>query len=73
MVLLLTQPLLDVSVATYGHRGLLGIVASPPSPATTATLSNNHGNRNTTKYVFLYYTQSRLILVMILQKETTNG
>ena len=55
----LTQPLLDVSVATYGHRGLLGIAASPPSPATTATLSNNHGNRNTTTYVFLYYTQAQ--------------
>jgi aldose sugar dehydrogenase len=57
----LPQPLLDVSVATYGHRGLLGIAVSPipPFPAITATSFNNHGNRNTTTYVFLYYTQAQ--------------
>lgn len=51
----LQQPLLNVSVATYAHRGLLGIAVAPLS---TAASSNNHGNRNTTTYVFLYYTQA---------------
>src|SRR5437870_1776419 len=52
----LQQPLLNASVATYAHRGMLGIaVASHPSsmPATSA----NNGNRTT--YVFLYYTQAQ--------------
>ena len=57
---LLQQPLLDVSVATYGHRGLLGIaVPSPPLPSATATSFDVHGNRNTTTSVFLYYTQAK--------------
>ena len=51
----LEHPLLNVSVATYAHRGLLGIAVAP---LTTAASSNNHGNRNTTTYVFLYYTQA---------------
>ncbi|MGC2668887.1 MAG: hypothetical protein WA220_06865, partial [Candidatus Nitrosopolaris sp.] len=37
----LQQPLLNVSVATYAHRGLLGIAVAP---LTTAASSNNHGN-----------------------------
>ena len=55
----LQQPLLNTSVATYGHRGMLGIaVASHSSPL--QTIANSHGNRNTiTTYVFLYYTQAR--------------
>lgn len=51
----LQHPLLNVSVATYAHRGLLGIAVAP---LTTAASSNNHGNHNTTTYVFLYYTQA---------------
>src|SRR5712692_8078518 len=51
----LQQPLLNVSVATYAHRGLLGIAVAP---LTTAASSDNHGNHNTTTYVFLYYTQA---------------
>ena len=32
----LQQPLLDVSVATYGHRGMLGIAIAPHSSITTS-------------------------------------
>ena len=51
----LQQPLLNVSVATYAHRGLLGVAVAPLTPAT----SSNHGIRNTITYVFLYYTQAQ--------------
>jgi len=47
----LKQALFNVSVATYGHRGMLGIAVAP--------LSTIHGNRNATTYVFLYYTQAQ--------------
>ncbi|HET7146945.1 MAG TPA: PQQ-dependent sugar dehydrogenase [Candidatus Nitrosopolaris sp.] len=51
----LQQPLLNASVATYAHRGMLGIaVASHPS-STPA----NHENNSGTTYVFLYYTKAR--------------
>ncbi|MGB6671065.1 MAG: PQQ-dependent sugar dehydrogenase [Candidatus Nitrosopolaris sp.] len=52
----LQQALLNVSVATYAHRGMLGIAVAP---LTVATSSTNYGNRNTTTYVFLYYTQAQ--------------
>jgi aldose sugar dehydrogenase len=52
----LQQAVLNVSVATYAHRGMLGIAVAP---LTTATSSTNYGNRNTTTYVFLDYTQAR--------------
>ena len=52
----LRQPLLNVSVATYAHRGLLGIAVAPP---TTAASSINHKIRNSITYVFLYYTQAQ--------------
>jgi hypothetical protein len=53
----LPQPLLDVNVASYGHRGMLGIAIAPPP-----VLQSKHGhvndNNNTTTYVFLYYTEA---------------
>lgn len=52
----LQRAVLNVSVATYAHRGMLGIAVAPLS---TATSSTNYGNRNTTTYVFLYYTQAQ--------------
>jgi glucose/arabinose dehydrogenase len=59
----LQQPLLNVSVATYGHRGMLAMAITPHLSSTTADLnSNSNQNNNTTAthaYVFLYYTQAR--------------
>jgi glucose/arabinose dehydrogenase len=55
----LQQPLLNASVATYGHRGMLGIAVASLSSSMPA-ISTNHGNRNsTTTYIFLYYTQAQ--------------
>jgi glucose/arabinose dehydrogenase len=51
----LQQPLLNLSVATYAHRGLLGIAVVPR----TTVASSNHGIRNNITYVFLYYTQAQ--------------
>jgi aldose sugar dehydrogenase len=66
---MLQEPLLDVNVATFGHRGMLGIAISNSSPPSddqilVSAINNNNtsGNRNSesntnsTKYVFLYYT-----------------
>lgn len=68
---MLQKPLLDVNVATFGHRGMLGIATSTISSSfSTSTLhdqifvnnTENNGsktpspNTNYTKYVFLYYT-----------------
>ena len=58
----LKQPLLNVSVATYGHRGMLGIAIGPhPFPAAHRN-PNSHHNKTTTTiaYVFLYYTQAQI-------------
>jgi aldose sugar dehydrogenase len=59
----LQDPLLDVNVATQGHRGMLGIAvsssisSSPPSLDHEISNSSIHAsNTNSTKYVFLYYT-----------------
>ena len=62
----LQDPLLDVNVATQGHRGMLGIaVSSSISSSSPLPLSLDHeisnssthaSNTNSTKYVFLYYT-----------------
>jgi glucose/arabinose dehydrogenase len=57
---MLQQPLLDVNVATYGHRGMLGI-------AVDSLLKNGSGEWHTTgiatptipTYVFLYYTEAQ--------------
>jgi aldose sugar dehydrogenase len=65
----LQQPVLNASVATCGHRGMLGIVVASHSSSITA-ISTNRGNRNnTTTYVFLYYTRLGHIQEMTLQKE----
>ena len=59
----LQQPLLNVSVATYGHRGMLGIAIAPHSSITTAPRDpNSHHNKTTTiqANVFLYYTQGQI-------------
>ena len=58
---MLQQPLLDVNVATYGHRGMLGIAVD------SSLLKNGsgewHNNSTTTPtihtYVFLYYTEAQ--------------
>src|SRR5918996_1200158 len=60
----LQDPLLDVNVATQGHRGMLGIavsssISSSLSPSLDHEISNSSihaSNTNSTKYVFLYYT-----------------
>ena len=67
---MLPKPLLDVNVATLGHRGMLGIAVSnvtspstPPEPGQfLANNASNYDNKtpapdaNSTRYVFLYYT-----------------
>src|SRR5918911_2106857 len=59
----LQQPLLNVSVATSGHRGMLAMAIAPHLSSTTADLNpnSNHNNNSTTTnaYVFLYYTQAQ--------------
>ena len=58
---MLQQPLLDVNVATYGHRGMLGIAVD------SSLLENRsgewHNNSTATPtiptYVFLYYTEAQ--------------
>src|SRR5918911_3294497 len=60
----LQQPLLNASVATYGHRGMLGIaIAHHPLVFTDHRNPNSHHNKatasNTIGYVFLYYTQAQ--------------
>ena len=55
--MILPEPLLDVNVATYGHRGMLGMAVAPPPP--TSKYGNDIDcNNNTATYVFLYYTQA---------------
>lgn len=55
----LQQPLLEANVATYGHRGLLGIAVSLASPPITSSSSSNGTRNTTTTSVFLYYTQAK--------------
>jgi aldose sugar dehydrogenase len=59
----LQQPLLNASVTTYGHRGMLGIaIAHHPLLSKDQRNPNSHHNKtttNTTGYVFLYYTQAQ--------------
>ncbi len=58
---MLQQPLLDVNVATYGHRGMLGIAVD------SSLLKNESGewhNKSTATptmptYVFVYYTETQ--------------
>src|SRR5215218_6323911 len=57
---MLQKPLLDVNVATQGHRGMLGIaVSNISSSSLDRDISNNNTtqtfNINIIKYIFLYY------------------
>ncbi|MGB0005198.1 MAG: PQQ-dependent sugar dehydrogenase [Nitrososphaeraceae archaeon] len=58
---MLQQPLLDVNVATYGHRGMLGIAVD--SSLLENRSSEWHNNSTATPtiptYVFLYYTEAQ--------------
>ena len=59
---MLQQPLLDVNVATYGHRGMLGIaVDSSLLENRSGELHNNNSTATPTipTYVFLYYTEAQ--------------
>jgi aldose sugar dehydrogenase len=63
---MLQKPLLDVNVATQGHRGMLGIaVSNISSSSLDREISNNittqASNINNTKYVFLYYTAATTV------------
>src|SRR5215213_7533612 len=69
---MMKEPLLDVNVATFGRRGMLGIAISnisaplaststsaPPDQILTNKINNGSTSApdtNSTKYVFLYYT-----------------
>jgi glucose/arabinose dehydrogenase len=54
----LQQPLLNTSVAVYGHRGMLGIAVTSHSSVMPALATNRENRNNITTYVFLYYTQA---------------
>jgi len=58
----LQQALVDVNVATYAHRGMLGIAITPIHGAALSNHGNandHHHDKTTTAYVFLYYTQAQ--------------
>jgi aldose sugar dehydrogenase len=59
----LQQPLLNASVATYGHRGMLGMAVAPHASSSTTGYRNPNGSHNNTTttdaYIFLYYTQAQ--------------
>jgi hypothetical protein len=54
---MLQDPLLDANVATFGHRGRLGIAISNTSTSSSYTSYGKTvtANSNPMKYVFLYY------------------
>ncbi len=54
----LQQPLLNTSVATYGHRGMLGIAVASHSSSIPSIATNRENPNNITSYVFLYYTKA---------------
>jgi aldose sugar dehydrogenase len=58
---MLQQPLLDVNVATYGHRGMLGIAVD--SSLLKDGYGEWHNNSTATHtiptYVFVYYTEAQ--------------
>jgi len=68
---MLQKPLLDVNVATYGHRGMLGIAISNNNSSTFGNDkfgTNNNGSSGISspnnaniisKYVFVYYTAAQ--------------
>src|SRR5438270_6984070 len=56
----LQQALVDVTVSTYAHRGMLGIAITPIHGAALSNHgnANDHHDKTTIAYVFLYYTQA---------------
>ena len=71
--MMVQEPLLDVKVETFGHRGLLGIDIDNHISNNNNTLGNNKSANNScinsfsssnnanigTKYVFIYYTAAQ--------------
>jgi aldose sugar dehydrogenase len=56
----LPQPLIILKVATYAHRGLLGIAVWPNrSVVPSLTDRSINDNNNTIAHVFVYYTQAQ--------------
>ena len=56
----LQQPLLNVSVATEAHRGMLGIAVAPSlTPDHLPNHSKSSNPNSNVTYVFLYYTQPK--------------
>jgi aldose sugar dehydrogenase len=55
---MLPQPLLDVNVATYGHRGILGI-AVDSTLLKNESIDRNNITRNDLTHVFVYYTEAQ--------------
>ncbi len=54
------QPLLNVSVAKSGHRGMLGIATIPPVASSRySDLKNASSHNNNNNYVFLYYSKAQ--------------
>jgi len=56
--MILPQPLLDVNVSTYGHRGMLGIAVDSHPPIPQSKHGNVNSSNNTATYIFLYYTEA---------------
>ena len=62
---MLQEPLLDLNVATYGHRGMLGIAITNGSTLGSDNTGNSGNGRPANnanmvpKYVFLYYTAAQ--------------
>ena len=52
------QPLLDVNVATFGHRGILGI-AVDSSLLRNGSINRDAPTSNNPTYVFIYYTEAQ--------------
>ena len=56
----LQQPLLNVSVATFAHRGMLGIAVAPSLNISNLTKQGNPNSHHyNTTYVFLFYTKAQ--------------
>jgi hypothetical protein len=81
---MLQKPLLDVNVATYGHRGMLGIAISNNNSNTfgnpkigtndndSSGISSPNNANIISKYVFVYYTAAQREDGEDYTKQTTN-
>ena len=58
---MLQKPLLDVNVATYGHRGMLGIAvdSSLLKNGSAERHNNSTATPTTPTYVFVFYTEAQ--------------